>query len=661
MKRIISIIALVAMLIGCFAVGATADTATETVKLLGYQTSAVYANEKNEPVSDIRIVALGNDEDATAVGFTVTAESYAKSWDKKTTTVFRSLSATDSKGNLYTAVTAADEGYAYVYALVIKGVPAVKNVTMKITPYSIDSSNEKQDGTTASVKVASATKTALTFGTDGNFWAWDEAGKGTVGTDSNTALYQTTKQDGMNWWLHGGFTNAANAGMTANHKYARIVYKLTGASDGATFRFVAGDGGSKFSGAIAAADTMTLSGVMTLSDAAATRLSSAGNWAGFFGVADVPADGVTFELQAICFFETIGEANAFTWGTVVTDPVMLSFGDKGNAGYYAASDEITGIYAYDETKGAVKVGYSTKYFTSGAGGCYMFQPEFTAGVGALTDAHKYVRVYLSVKNPDGIESVSYAIINNANGSKVVNISGLTDTDGFALTSVAVADASLISRLKIQYHCANAIYADKDGGEYYVRGIFFFDNALDAQFFTEADAEKLLNARGGDVAGLPMVTMTFGTNGNFKAMDAYSAGVDGANSTTVPYRATVTWNNLTHYVRGGFKSPSTAGMTAKHKYIRVVYKLTGAAEGGTFSIVNSAYGNRVDTAIAAADVMTLSGTITLSDNVADRLTTTTDYACHFGISGVPQDATFELQAIYFFGTKAEADAFVFPTA
>lgn len=154
--------------------------------------------------------------------------------------------------------------------------------------------------------------TVLSFGTNGNFAAYDDAGKGTVGTDSNTALYQTTSFDEMNWWLHGGFTNASAAGMTATHKYARIVYKLTGAPDGGTFRFMAGDGKSKFSGVITAADTKTLSSVITLSDESATRLSSTGNWAGFFGVSGVPTDGVTFELYAIYFFETEAEANAFT-------------------------------------------------------------------------------------------------------------------------------------------------------------------------------------------------------------------------------------------------------------------------------------------------------------------------------------------------------------
>lgn len=196
-KRIVSIFALVAMLIGCcVTVGAETQTATDAkLKLLGYQRSAVYANEKNEPVQDLRIVALGNDETVAAVGFSIAAEDYDKQWDKRTTTVFRSLSATDSKGNTYTAVTAADEGYAYVYALVIKGVPAAEDVLFDITPYYVDA-----EGTRKTVQTSETTaKTRV------------------VVLDGNTAI---AERDGVAFFTNGAWT-------VTNKESKRIRFKTS--------------------------------------------------------------------------------------------------------------------------------------------------------------------------------------------------------------------------------------------------------------------------------------------------------------------------------------------------------------------------------------------------------------------------------------------------
>ena len=168
---------------------------------------------------DIRIVATGTDKEAKNVGFTVTAEAFEKTWDKNTTTVYKSLNATDSKGNTYEAINAEDKGAAYVYAMVIKGVPADADVNFSITPYKTDAEGKKEGANGDATVVTSVV--SLTFGTNGN----------TIidGGDTTDGVWALT----TNNWCKTKLT-VANSYMydveknTGKLPYMRVLYSIEG-------------------------------------------------------------------------------------------------------------------------------------------------------------------------------------------------------------------------------------------------------------------------------------------------------------------------------------------------------------------------------------------------------------------------------------------------
>ena len=190
-----------------------------------------------------------------------------------------------------------------------------------------------------------------------------------------------------------------------------------------------------------------------------------------------------------------GTTNPIPDHTLTKMPIGLTFGEeKGNERYYRPSAKATGLYEYVAEKDAIRVDYSDEVWTTSRGGYYAFQPKFQEEREDLTDEYKFVRVWYSVKNPTGVDAVTFSIINNAGGTNL-QWGNVTDTNGFALSEMQVnGDATLIQRFARGDHCTFAFLCDLEGAEYYIRAVFFFDNALDAMVFTEEDAERYMSER-----------------------------------------------------------------------------------------------------------------------------------------------------------------------
>ena len=146
MKRMISLACILAMLAACFVLPGFADEDAEQPVLIGYQFSEIYQNQDGENVRNIRFVAAGNDRTYTAVGFDISAPEYeGKAWNKSSNLVFASLNATDSDGAV-AKVRAQDYGAEYLYAFVVKGVPAEDDITFSVMPYATSAEQLQVNG-----------------------------------------------------------------------------------------------------------------------------------------------------------------------------------------------------------------------------------------------------------------------------------------------------------------------------------------------------------------------------------------------------------------------------------------------------------------------------------------------------------------------------------
>lgn len=363
-----------------------------------------------------------------------------------------------------------------------------------------------------------------------------------------------------------------------------------------------------------------------------------------------------------------------TTGQYSKAPVMLSFGDKGNAGYFSASSDQYGHYAYDKSKDAVKLAYGAGYVTSADGGCYLFMPKFAKGREKLTDEHRFVRVYLSVKHPDGVETANYVIQNNATG-KLIRFDDLANTNGFALTPVAVdANSDILSRMKNGMHCSNAIFANAEGGEYYVRALFFFDNMQDARLFTATDAENLLDARTEQrVEAHPSVIMGFGANGTATPLEGadetgrwtydnekLAVKLDYTNAASSElYQAGYGYYFVPKFNQTGMVHNGVGDVSKKDGYLRVLYSVKNPTGVGSvdMSLIESVTENKMITwsgltntnGFALTDATEFPGSLALIGRFMRCENNT------FAFKTTAEGGEYYIKAVFFFKSASEAVA------
>ena len=428
MKKTISILVLLAMLVSCLAtLSVAADAPDTTVALQGYQKSAIYFNANNAPVYDIRIVATGTDEAAKNVGFTVTAEDFDKEWDKNTTTVYESLSATDSKGNSYEAINAEDEGVAYVYAMVIKGVPADADVNFSVTPYKTDAEGKKE-GANGIAEVATSV-VVLNSDTSAAF--------------TNDVVALTTS-----WSAKIRFTTAKEA-LLGKITTARVLYSSDTESS-MQFHF-----GGYYGGSFATENT---NGSYQLSDA--VKIDSRV----FDRMANTNAgDGTMMKtvagnasVKAIYFFVSakdsgIEVSNALTMGTHLTSTAVTDGAMTLTTSHVQLSVSKTNSYAM---------------------GC----------------CSGYIRIYYSITG----ETDNNGAINVHDGGYVGNITGLGNTDGYVLSNTVYIPSIMNNRMNfiskvLGYEGGSFFLAYNSGnangtGTCTIKAIYFFDSQAEADAF-----------------------------------------------------------------------------------------------------------------------------------------------------------------------------------
>ncbi len=105
------------------------------VSYVGYQASAVSGGKYN-----VRFLAVVNSTEHQNVGFDIKVASYAKAWDKNTTTVYTSVTGSSAEGS-YT-YKAEDFGGEYFYSMTLLDVPESGVKCFEVTPYYTDNGSK---------------------------------------------------------------------------------------------------------------------------------------------------------------------------------------------------------------------------------------------------------------------------------------------------------------------------------------------------------------------------------------------------------------------------------------------------------------------------------------------------------------------------------------
>ncbi|MGM9683121.1 MAG: sialidase family protein [Eubacteriales bacterium] len=214
---------------------------------------------------------------------------------------------------------------------------------------------------------------------------------------------------------------------------------------------------------------------------------------------DAVTPSANIYIKEIAFFGT--QENAYKhYGDSASDYIekkAMSFGSAGNAKSYAASSSTTGVYEYDTLKAAISLKYTANPVMPEMGN-YLFQPMFNSA-GMVSSSYAFVRVLYSANNPIGTDSVSLSIRSDSNSNLYVNWDGIKNTEGFVLSDVRMMPTDLIQRIAEGKQVSLIFNADKGGGEYCVKAIYFFKSKADAALFEVKDDTSKVFVEGADMS------------------------------------------------------------------------------------------------------------------------------------------------------------------
>lgn len=203
-------------------------------------------------------------------------------------------------------------------------------------------------------------------------------------------------------------------------------------------------------------------------------------------------------ISEIAFFATAEDAYAYYGDapTLDTRPQSLFFGYGSNSAFFASSGDVYGKYTYDAERAAMVLEYCPNSNHSSRGK-YLFMPKFSKN-NEFDGSKRFVRVLYSAKNPAGVSSVNIEMFSDAVPNQGIIWNGICNTDGFLLSETRELNDILRQRLK-SLHVTVLFSAFTQGGEYAIRGIYFFDTREEAEAFTVNEEKTKVTVKGIDLS------------------------------------------------------------------------------------------------------------------------------------------------------------------
>ncbi|MGM9683850.1 MAG: hypothetical protein ACI3XQ_09650, partial [Eubacteriales bacterium] len=340
------------------------------------------------------------------------------------------------------------------------------------------------------------------------------------------------------------------------------------------------------------------------------------------------------------------------------DLIALTFGNLGNG---VVKQNSKAPFELDDETGIVTVKHGgTDSLYNAAKYCVLLQ---FADPSELQAKYKYVRVLYSAKNPEGADAVAFKIRDNAaGGASDVTIATVTDdTDGFVLSNAEQMAVSSLSRLLQGNYDTWLFETDLEGGEYCIRGVYFFRTFEEAQTMTveyadklRADAQKKADE---EAANKTLVSMSFTEDGNAAPkINEYTANKIEDGVITVTRSESAIYTTTRYMTMPQFKSEKE--ISVKHKYVRILYSaenpnglssvpmlLRATASGETVTVLSGTYNT---------NGYALTNTVQMSTGIISAFVLKNDVGIIFDTN--TDGGTYRIKGLYFFETQEEANEF-----
>jgi len=321
------------------------------------------------------------------------------------------------------------------------------------------------------------------------------------------------------------------------------------------------------------------------------------------------------------------------------------------AAYYSHGDNLTeGRY---ETKvGELKLLYAERQQTGHPE--YRFMPRFPNA--KLTADHKYIRV--TYKTTEKLHS-ELIILNNKNASYLTLAPEASISNGEWVRSDAVdiSQKGMLDRFLSKTHCTIGFYCTVEDAEFYVDEIAFFTSRKQAYTYYGDEYEEPTSG---------VVAMTFAPESTGITYNGETYGVHEYDPELRALKITYAEKtNLPVNYMAKIKFTASAPYKSDYRFIRVLYSAKNP-EGLTGASMMLRTDARAEVACIVEEIRDTNGEFVLSDTVllsqytCDRFAGTGESTSRthnsLFVNTTREGGEYCIRAVYFFATRAEADAF-----
>jgi len=349
-------------------------------------------------------------------------------------------------------------------------------------------------------------------------------------------------------------------------------------------------------------------------------------------------------------------------GTAVGEPVIVKMGSTMDlrycgASYYTHGDNTTeGRYEAATVKDRKSVRLFYEPHAQYPYSPYRCMPRFNQPI-KLTAGHKYVRItYLTTDNT----SSAIVLQNNASHKKLVIVPDASVSGGEWTVSPAVRidTDDILKRFTEGRHCILGYDCNIEGKEIYIAEMAFFTSEKQAYEYYGDSSDSVS-------AGSVYSVMTFGNAGTGAVVTGTDYGTNNVNfsDNTVDISYAESTNAGVSYM-AKVKFLDTADYDGSHVYVRALYsaKNPEGVEGASLLIRNDKIHEVIclEKNLTDTDGFVLSDVTKLPDDMKHRFDGTGDYSSTIHnsviVNHIREGGEYRIKALYFFPTRAAAEAF-----
>ncbi len=207
-------------------------------------------------------------------------------------------------------------------------------------------------------------------------------------------------------------------------------------------------------------------------------------------------------IKEIGFFCSLTQAGNH-YGDVVSTYTALTFGDRGNSGFFGngTGDDNYGKYSVNNIDATVDIVYTE---STNMKAHFLSKVKFSNGA-ELNPDYKFARVLYKAKVPNGQKNMTMTLYNDGGDGSAVMSAVVADTNGeFVLTKTVSLPEGLMTRLIASKHASLYINCDDPDAIFSVKGIYFFPTKAAAEGFDPSQKTSNVTVNGESITSFKIV-------------------------------------------------------------------------------------------------------------------------------------------------------------